>query len=72
MRHAHADEQTIMPCGHILVMDKGHLVQQGTPLELINEDGGKFQQLCMAAGTEEYRHLISLAEQNSRNQDLLD
>jgi ABC-type multidrug transport system ATPase subunit len=54
-----------MPCGKILVMDKGRLVQQGTPLELIREDGGKFQTLCKAAGIEEYRHLVSLAEQSA-------
>ena len=55
-----------MPCSKILVMDKGKLVQQGTPLELIKKEGGKFQSLCMAAGTDEYLHLIMLAEQTAR------
>ena len=67
-----ADIQTIMPCSKILVMDKGNLVQQGSPLELIKVDGGKFQSLCLAAGAEEYRHLVSLAEQSAKlNADLL-
>ena len=44
-------------------MDQGNLIQQGTPLELIKQEGGKFQALCQAAGEEEYQHLISLAEQ---------
>jgi ABC-type multidrug transport system fused ATPase/permease subunit len=52
-----------MPCTKILVMDQGRIVQQGTPLELINEDGSKFQSLCKAAGEEEFRHLVSIAEQ---------
>lgn len=60
-----ADNQTIMPCSKILVMDKGHLIQQGSPLELIKQDRGKFQSLCKAAGMEEYQHLISLAEISS-------
>ena len=54
-----------MPCRKILVMDKGTLVQQGSPLELLREEGGKFQSLCMAAGVDEYRHLVSLAEQSA-------
>jgi len=62
-----ADSQTIMPCSKILVMDKGTLVQQGSPLELIKVDGGKFQSLCMAAGMEEYRHLVSLAETSAKH-----
>ena len=57
-----------MSCSKILVMDKGRMVQQGSPLELIKEEGGKFQSLCMAAGTDEYRHLLSLAEQQSVQQ----
>ena len=58
--------QTIMPCSKILVMDKGRLVQQGSPIDLIKIDGGKFQTLCKAAGEEEYRHLLSLADSTSR------
>jgi hypothetical protein len=38
----------------LLNQDKGNLIQQGTPLELIKQDGGKFQALCQAAGEEEY------------------
>jgi ABC-type multidrug transport system fused ATPase/permease subunit len=53
-----------MPCTKILVMDQGRIVQQGTPLEIINEEGSKFQSLCKAAGEEEFRHLVSIAEQN--------
>jgi ABC-type multidrug transport system ATPase subunit len=59
-----------MPCSKILVMDKGNLIQQGTPLELIKQDGGKFQALCQAAGDEEYQHLISLAEQSYLSQKM--
>lgn len=55
--------RTIMPCANILVMDKGHLIQQGSPLELIHRKG-QFQDLCIAAGEEEYRHLVDLAEQH--------
>lgn len=51
-----------MPCSKILVMDQGRIVQQGSPMELIRENGGKFQSLCKAAGEEEYRHLQALAE----------
>ena len=45
-------------------MDKGYLIQQGSPLELIKVPG-KFQSLCQAAGMEEFRHLTSLVEQAS-------
>jgi hypothetical protein len=55
----------------ILVMDKGNLVQQGSPVQLIREDG-KFQQLCMAAGAEEYRHLVALAEREAKKGQLVD
>jgi ABC-type multidrug transport system ATPase subunit len=60
-----------MPCSKILVMDKGNLIQQGSPLELVKQEGGKFQSLCMAAGMEEYKHLLSLAESHSSKTDLL-
>ena len=46
-------------------MDQGKLVQQGSPLELIKEEGAKFWSLCMAAGVEEYQHLVTLAEQTA-------
>lgn len=52
-------------------MDKGNLIQQGSPLELIKQDGSKFQQLCQAAGEGEYRHLTLLAEQAAVTADLL-
>jgi len=42
----------------------GERIKQGSPYELIKEDGGKLQRLCMAGGLEEYRHLVSLAEQS--------
>jgi len=32
-----------------MVLDKGIPIQQGTPYELINQEG-KFKSLCMAAG----------------------
>ncbi|KAK4686657.1 hypothetical protein P7C73_g3466, partial [Tremellales sp. Uapishka_1] len=54
--------RTIMSCSKILVMDRGCLVQQGSPLELIKQNGGKFHSLCKAAGTQEYEHLVSLAQ----------
>ncbi|WWC95346.1 hypothetical protein V866_002208 [Kwoniella sp. B9012] len=56
--------RTIMPCSKILVMDKGQLIQQGSPNELIHQEG-KFKELCMAAGQEEYEHLVQLAENHS-------
>jgi ABC-type multidrug transport system fused ATPase/permease subunit len=58
-----------MPCSKILVMDKGNLIQQGTPAELIKQDGGKFQELCKAAGGDEYKHLLSLAESTGAHLD---
>lgn len=56
--------QTIMPCSNILLMNKGNLIQQGSPLELIHREG-PFQDLCMAAGEEEYKRLIVLAEEHN-------
>ncbi|WWC65638.1 uncharacterized protein I303_108258 [Kwoniella dejecticola CBS 10117] len=56
--------RTIMPCSKILVMDKGQVIQQGSPVELIRLEG-KFKDLCLAAGPEEYEHLVSLAESHS-------
>jgi hypothetical protein len=44
-------------------MDQGRIVQQGSPTELIHEEGSKFQSLCKAAGEDEFRHLLSIAEQ---------
>jgi len=58
-----------MPCSKILVMDKGHLIQQGSPAELIRQDGSKFQELCKAAGMDEYKHLLSLADSASAEID---
>lgn len=54
-----------MPCSKILVMDQGRIVQQGSPAELINEEG-KFQSLCKAAGEDEFQHLLSITEQASQ------
>ncbi|KAL7420090.1 hypothetical protein Q5752_005055 [Cryptotrichosporon argae] len=56
--------RTIMPCSKILVMDNGTLIQQGAPTELIKMPG-KFQDLCKAAGPEEFDHLLSLAQHAS-------
>ncbi|KGB78045.2 ABC transporter ABCC.6 [Cryptococcus deuterogattii R265] len=65
--------RTIMPCSNILLMNKGNLIQQGSPLELIHREG-PFQDLCMAAGEEEYKRLIVLAEEHnlSNKGDLVD
>jgi ABC-type multidrug transport system ATPase subunit len=52
-----------MPCTKILVMDQGRIVQQGSPYELINEEGGMFERLCKAAGEIEFQHLRSIADQ---------
>ena len=60
--------QTIMPCAKILVLDKGRIMQQGSPLELIRQQG-KFKELCEAAGKEEYSHLCSIAETESKRND---
>ncbi|OCF35103.1 ABC transporter ABCC.6 [Kwoniella heveanensis BCC8398] len=60
--------RTIMPCSKILVMDKGRLIQQGSPIELINVEG-KFRDLCSAAGQEEYEHLRDLAEFHAHSSD---
>ncbi|WVR08252.1 hypothetical protein IAU60_005299 [Kwoniella sp. DSM 27419] len=54
--------RTIMPCSKLLVMDKGYLVQQGVPSDLIRQDG-KFKDLCMASGIDEYEHLVALADE---------
>lgn len=56
-----------MPCSKILVMDNGRIVQQGSPLELIREEDGKFESLCKAAGEDEFRHLLSLAATSSNS-----
>lgn len=45
-------------------MDNGSIIQQGSPLELIQQDG-KFRDLCSAAGPDEFGHLLSLAERGS-------
>jgi ABC-type proline/glycine betaine transport system ATPase subunit len=58
-----------MPCSKILVMDKGCLVQQGSPHDLIREPGGKFESLCKAAGEEEFQHLLNLAGSASEERD---
>lgn len=63
-----ADAQTIMPCAKILVMDKGRIAQQGSPVELIRQQG-KFKELCEAAGKEEYAHLCSIAETEAKRND---
>lgn len=60
-----------MPCSKILVMDKGNLVQQGSPIDLIRQQG-KFQDLCMAAGSEEYQHLVALAAKEAKKGQLVD
>lgn len=68
---AAADKQTIMPCSKILVMDKGNLVQEGSPLDLIRQNG-KFHELCMAGGADEYRHLVDMAELEAKKNQLVD
>lgn len=52
-------------------MDKGHLVQQGSPIQLIRQ-AGRFQELCRAAGGEEYRQLLALAEREAKKGQLVD
>lgn len=56
--------QTIMPCHKIIVLDKGCVVQNGPPLELLQVDG-KFRDLCMAAGQEEYNDLLAIAQEQA-------
>lgn len=55
-----ANRQTIIPCAKVLVVDNGNLIQQGSPLDLMQQEG-KFQDLCKAAGEREYQYLLALA-----------
>lgn len=57
-----------MPCSKVLVMDEGRIVQQGSPLALI-WDEGKFREMCMAQGQEEFGQLLAIAEEEMREGD---
>ena len=46
-------------------------MQEGTPLELIQQEG-KFQELCKAAGAEEYLLLSKLARHAGTEESLVD
>lgn len=52
-------------------MDKGTIVQQGPAYSLVRQEG-KFQQLCMAAGMEEYHQLVAMAEREAKKNQLVD
>lgn len=54
--------RTVMTCDKIIVMDKGRIIQQGTPSMLFQEDG-KFAELCAAGGLDEYKALQNIANQ---------
>ena len=56
--------QDLALCNVVLVMDKGNVIEQGTPTELL-QPGTKFMQLVMDMGGDaQLQHLKSLIQQN--------
>ncbi|KAI9326309.1 ATP-dependent bile acid permease [Obelidium mucronatum] len=54
--------RTIADYDKVLVLDKGRVLQFGTPLELMQLGEGAFHQMCVASG--EYQELLQMAQAN--------
>lgn len=48
----------------VLVMDRGHVLENDKPLTLMQREGSSFRALCMAQGEEEFSRLLVLAKKN--------
>lgn len=53
-------KRTVMDYDRILVLEKGELVEYGSPLELIGNESGLFHSMCQETG--EMRELVDIAE----------
>lgn len=49
-----------MDYDRVVVLDKGTVVEDGTPAELIERGGGVFQTMCLASG--EFEQLRAMAK----------
>ncbi|WVQ77878.1 hypothetical protein IAR50_007581 [Cryptococcus sp. DSM 104548] len=57
---------TIMNYDHILVLDKGEIVETGKPGDLIRDHSTWFHDLCMAQGIEEYNSLLAMVTEDGQ------
>ncbi|KAJ9101770.1 hypothetical protein QFC21_003109 [Naganishia friedmannii] len=58
--------RTIIDFDHVIVLDKGRIVEEGSPLELIKSSSSAFHSLCSADGPVEYEHLLQIADAADR------
>ncbi|KAF2756007.1 P-loop containing nucleoside triphosphate hydrolase protein [Pseudovirgaria hyperparasitica] len=64
--------QTIIDYDKVVVMDKGSIVQCGSPWELISNKEGQFRDMCVAAGEGELEILLKLAKRAHMARKLVD
>ncbi|ODO08343.1 ATP-dependent bile acid transporter [Cryptococcus wingfieldii CBS 7118] len=58
---------TVMSYDRILVLDKGQIVEEGKPEDLIRDHTSRFYGLCMAQGIEEYNSLLAMVSGEELN-----
>ncbi|GAA5920308.1 hypothetical protein JCM1841_004522 [Sporobolomyces salmonicolor] len=54
--------RTIIDFDRILVLDKGHLIENGSPSDLIKDTTSRFHSLCRSGGRNEFRLLCRMSE----------
>ncbi|GAA5864423.1 hypothetical protein JCM1840_000490 [Sporobolomyces johnsonii] len=54
--------RTIIDFDRILVLDKGHLIENGSPSDLIKDPTSHFHSLCRSGGKNEFRLLCRMSE----------
>ncbi|GAA5957081.1 hypothetical protein JCM21900_000787 [Sporobolomyces salmonicolor] len=54
--------RTIIDFDRILVLDKGHLIENGSPSDLIKDTTSRFHSLCRSGGKNEFRLLCRMSE----------
>ena len=57
--------KTIVDYDKILVMDRGHVHEFGTPIELMSKQGGMFKNMCEETG--EFQELWDIALQKTES-----
>lgn len=62
--------QTIIDYDKVLVLDKGEVIEYGSPLELISKETGSFRSMCDSSG--DYELLLDEAKKANRARKLVD
>lgn len=63
--------ETVIDCDRVLVLDKGVVMENDTPANLVEREGSRFNGLLQATGAASARHLRRLATSNASSRPLV-